>query len=214
MLTCLLLLLQENPFYFYPKAIVMQYWRARTFVKICYSHGKQINQVNNCFDCQTFYDNLLHFIYFYSNFGQFYNISKFYDILWFYDSVWELCIYKRRTFWKNIHPTSFFQEFSRSKIAFQEFPGVVATLGLGKVKFNELSSKYLQKYQKDMSSSVLLSQAGFVPDSSFVPDRTFRVLKKSFCGGIRFFSQSIIRESFFELWIPIGDVYLKKVWLY
>ena len=122
-----------------------------------------------------------------------------------------------RTYIQLLFPRSFpgISHFSRSKIAFQKLPGVVATLGLGKVKFNELSSKYLQKCQKEMSSSVLLSQAGyFVPDSSFVPDRTFRVLKKSFCGGIRFFSQRIIRESFFELWIPIEDVYLKKIWLY
>ena len=119
----------------------MQYWRARTFVKIHYSQDKQIKQVNSCFDCQAFYDNLWHFIYFYTNLGRLYNISEFYDIWWFYDSVWGLCIYKRRTFLKNTHQTSFFQEFSMSFSFFQEsncipgvsrsfpeFPGVVATL--------------------------------------------------------------------------------------
>ena len=54
---------------------------ARTFVKIHYSHDTQIKQENSCFDCKTFYDNLYHFIYFYSNLGQFHNISKFYDIV-------------------------------------------------------------------------------------------------------------------------------------
>ena len=58
---------------------------------------------------------------FYCNLGQFHNTSKFYDILWFYDSVWELSIYKRRTFWKNVHPTSFFLGFSRSFSFSQEF---------------------------------------------------------------------------------------------
>ena len=140
MLTCLLLLLPENSmqtilykqYYFYPKAI----WRARTFIKIHYAQGKQIKQVNSCFDYQTFYDNLWHFIYFYSHLGQFYNFSKFYDILWFYDRVWELCIFKRRTFWKNTHQMSFFQEFSTSFSFFQVFfqessyiPGVSRSSG-------------------------------------------------------------------------------------
>ena len=74
--------IQYKQYYFYPKAIFMQYWRTRTFVKIYYSQDKQIKQVNSCFDCQTFSDNLWHFIYFYSNLSQFYNISKF---ITFYD---------------------------------------------------------------------------------------------------------------------------------
>ena len=122
----------------------MQCWGARTFVKIHYSQDKQIKQVNSYFDCQAFYDNVGHFMYFYSNLGQLYNISEFYDIWWFYDSVWGLCIYKRRTFWKNTNQTSFCHEFSMSFSVFQEFfqesncipgvssfpefPGVVATL--------------------------------------------------------------------------------------
>ena len=38
--------------------------------------------------------------------------------LWYF--VWWLCIYKRRTFWKNTNQTSFFQEFSSSFSFFEE----------------------------------------------------------------------------------------------
>ena len=38
----------------------------------------------------------------------------------FYDSARELFIYKR-TFWKNTHPTSSFQDISRSFSFFKEF---------------------------------------------------------------------------------------------
>ena len=38
--------------------------------------------------------------------------------LWYF--VWGLCIYKRRTFWRNTNQTSFFQEFSSSFSFFEE----------------------------------------------------------------------------------------------
>ena len=95
---------------------------ARTFVKIYYWHEKQIKQENSCFYCQTFYDNLQHFIYFYSNFGQFFNISKFYGI------VQELKknILERHTC-KFFFP-AVFPGVKLHRRSFQEFPGVVATL--------------------------------------------------------------------------------------
>ena len=52
--------IQYNQYYFYPKAIFMQYW---TFIKIYDPHDKQIKHVNSCcFDCQIFYDILSIFI--------------------------------------------------------------------------------------------------------------------------------------------------------
>ena len=156
MFTCLLLLLPENAnhahysqriqykqYYFYPKAIFMQYWRVRTYVKIYYSHDKQIKQVSSCFGCQTFYDNLWQFMtciknYFIAisvNFITLPNFMTFYDFLTVCGSF---AFIKEEHFgrtyiqllfsWGFPGVFHFPRSFSRSKITFQEFPGIVATL--------------------------------------------------------------------------------------
>ena len=113
--------IQYSQYYFFPKAIFMQYW---TSIKIYYPHDKQIKQVNSCFDCQTFYENLWYSIYFYSNLGQFYNISKFYDISWFFWQCGSFAIIKEEYFGRTNIQLLFSRSFSWSQIAFQKFPGV------------------------------------------------------------------------------------------
>ena len=110
----------------------MQYGKTRTFIKISYSHDKQIEQVNSYFDCQTFYDNLWLYLFLLEIRPILLQFMTFYDFI-------TVCVsfafikeeHFGRTYIQLLFSRSFLGvfHFCKTQIAFQRFPGVSRSRG-------------------------------------------------------------------------------------